>query len=269
MSPQKEQFIAWLNDAYSTELALMPVLKNHAADAEEYPEIHDRNMRHLEETRSQAERLEQLITSLGGKVSTAKSLFGTMLGQGQSISTEFFQDEITKNFLADYAAEHFEIASYKALIETARQIGEHQCIPVLEDILREEEAMARWIEEHLPLAIRIGLEKTTTSNGGRRRRSSGFYGKLQQNQALSTVVIGGAIGAVALYLMNSNKNQHQTRQVQKIRHIPHREVEGTAGRHISTATTETGSIATDESGSSTAEIRTSDNLTRAAKGNSR
>ena len=36
MSPQKEQFIAWLNDAYSTELALMPVLKNHAADAEEY-----------------------------------------------------------------------------------------------------------------------------------------------------------------------------------------------------------------------------------------
>lgn len=270
MSPQKEQFIAWLNDAYSTELALMPVLKNHAADAEEYPEIHDRNMRHLEETRRQAERLEQLITSLGGKVSTAKSLFGTMLGQGQSISTEFFQDEITKNFLSDYAAEHFEIASYKALIETARQIGEHQCIPVLEEILREEEAMARWIEDHLPLAIRIGLEKTTTSNGGRRRRrSSGFYGKLQQNQTLSTVVIGGAIGAVALYLMNSNKNQHQTRRVQKIRHIPHREVEGTAGRHISTGTTGTGSIATDESGSSTAEIRTSDNLTRTAKGSSR
>lgn len=270
---QKEQFIAWLNDAYSTELALMPVLKNHAKDAEDYPEIRDRDLQHLEETRRQAERLKELITSLGGKVSTTKSLFGTMLGQGQSISTEFFQDEITKNFLQDYAAEHFEIASYKALIETARQIGEHQCIPVLEEILREEEAMARWIEEHLPLAIRIGLEKAATSNGGRRRRSSGFYGKLQQNQGLSTVVIGGAIGAVALYLMKSNKNQNQNRRVEKVRHIPHRETEGVAGRHLSTAPSEANSIAIDESGSSTAEIRTSgnltnDNLTRAARGNS-
>jgi ferritin-like metal-binding protein YciE len=270
MNPRKEQFIAWLNDAYSTELALMPVLKNHAKDAADFPEIRDRNLQHLEETRRQAERLKKMITNLGGKVSTAKSLFGTMLGQGQSISTEFFQDEITKNFLSDYAAEHFEIASYKALIETARQIGEHQCIPVLEEILREEEAMARWIEEHLPLAIRIGLEKTTTSNGGRRRRkSSGFYGKLQQHQTLSTIAIGGAIGAAALYLMNANKNQHQTHRVQKTRHITHREVEGIAGRHVSTGKTETGSVAMDESGSSTAEIRTSDNLTRAAKGNSR
>ncbi|MDQ4120378.1 MAG: DUF892 family protein [Acidobacteriota bacterium] len=258
MTPQKEQFIAWLNDAYSTELALMPVLENHARDAEDYPEIRDRDLQHLEETRHQAERLEQLITSLGGKVSTTKSLFGKMLGQGQSISTEFFQDEITKNFLQDYAAEHFEIASYKGLIETARQIGEHQCIPVLEEILREEEAMARWIENHLPLAIHIGLERATGSMD-RRRRSSGFYGKMQQNQALSTVVIGGAIGAVALYLMQSNKNQHQ-RRVEKVRHIPHRNTEGTAGRHLSTAT--------DESGSLTAEIPTTDNLTRAARGNS-
>jgi ferritin-like metal-binding protein YciE len=259
MTPQKEQFIAWLNDAYSTELALMPVLKNHAKDAEEYPEILDRNLQHLEETRRQADRLAEMITNLGGKVSTAKSLFGTMLGQGQSISTEFFQDEITKNFLADYAAEHFEIASYKALIATAEQIGEHQCIPVLREILREEEAMARWLEEHLPLAVRIGLEKTTSENYGRRRQSSGVYGKIKQNQALSTVVIGGTIGMVALYLMRNNQDQHQ-RHIEKVRTIPHRSVEGVAGQHIS--------VATDESGSPTAEIPTSNNLTRAARGNS-
>jgi hypothetical protein len=200
-----------------------------------------------------------MITNLGGKVSTAKSLFGTMLGQGQSISTEFFQDEITKNFLADYAAEHFEIASYKALIATAEQIGEHQCIPVLREILREEEAMARWLEEHLPLAVRIGLEKTTSENYGRRRQSSGVYGKIKQNQALSTVVIGGTIGMVALYLMRNNQDQHQ-RHIEKVRTIPHRSVEGVAGQHIS--------VATDESGSPTAEIPTSNNLTRAARGNS-
>jgi ferritin-like metal-binding protein YciE len=260
MTPQKEQFIAWLNDAYSTELALMPVLKNHAEDAEEYPEIFNRNLRHLEETRRQADRLEEMITSLGGTVSTAKSLFGTMLGQGQSITTEFFQDEITKNFLADYAAEHFEIASYRALIATAEQIGEHQCIPVLREILREEEAMAEWIEDHLPLAVRIGLEKTVSENYGRRRKSSrGFYGKIKRNPAMSTVVLGGTIGALALYLMRNNQNQHQHR-IEKVRTVPHRNVEGVAGRHIS--------VATDESGSPTAEIPTPNNLTRTARGNS-
>lgn len=281
MNPRKEQFIAWLNDAYSTELALMPVLKNHAKDAADFPEIRDRNLQHLEETRRQAERLKKLITNLGGKVSTAKSLFGTMLGQGQSISTEFFQDEITKNFLQDYAAEHFEIASYKGLIETARQIGEHQCIPVLEEILREEEAMARWIEQHLPLAIRIGLERTADSNGRSRRKASGFYGKLQKNPVLSTALIGSAIGAAALYFMQANKNQQQTRRIEKVRDIPHLETEGVAGRHVSTAINENNSLATDESGSPTAEIPTTNdlaknnknnptknNLTRAARGNS-
>lgn len=260
MTPQKEQFIAWLNDAYSTELALMPVLKNHAKDAEEYPEIRDRDLQHLEETQRQADRLKEMIVNLGGKVSTSKSLIGSMFGMGQSISTEFFQDEITKNFLSDYAAEHFEIASYKALIATAEQIGEHQCIPVLRDILREEEAMARWIEERLPLAVRIGLEKTASENYGRRRgKSRGFYGKIKENQALSTVVLGGTIGAVALYLMRNNQNQHQ-RRIEKVKTVPHRNVEGVAGRHISTAT--------DESGSPTAEIPTSPNLTRTATGNS-
>lgn len=266
MNPRKEQFIAWLNDAYSTELALMPVLKNHAKDAADYPEIRDRDLQHLEETRHQAERLKKMITGLGGKVSTSKSLFGSMLGMGNSISTEFFQDEITKNFLQDYAAEHFEIASYKGLIETAKQIGEHQCIPVLEEILREEEAMARWIEEHLPLAIRIGLEKTTRTNGKNRRQASGFYGKMQKNRTLSTVVIGGAIGALAIYFMQSNKNQN--RRVEKVKTVPHRETEGVGGRHLSTAPTASNSLAIDESGSATADIPTSSNLSRAARGNS-
>lgn len=272
MTPQKEQFIAWLNDAYSTELALMPVLKNHAKDAEDYPEIRDRDLQHLEETRRQAERLKKLIESLGGKVSTAKSLFGTMLGQGQSISTEFFQDEITKNFLSDYAAEHFEIASYKALIETARQIGEHQCIPILEGILREEEAMARWIEEHLPLAIRIGLQKAAGSNGKRSRgRKSGVSGFVQQNQVLSTLVLGGAISALAMYYMRSNNGPNP--RIQKVK-TPNTQLnEGVAGQHLSTAPTP----AIDESGSLTATatntanttntIHTPNTMSRTARGN--
>lgn len=213
MTP-REQFIAWLNDAYSTELALIPVLENHAEDAREYPEIYNRDMQHAEETRHQAERLERMITSLGGRVSTVKSVIGKLFGAGQSISTEFFQDELTKNFLSDYAAEHFEIASYKALIATAEQIGEHQCIPILEEILREEQAMARWIEERLPFAVRVGLEKTTSSNyetgrGSqktyRKTRRQGYNGRTQRSSLITPLLIGGGIGAAAILLTQQNK----------------------------------------------------------------
>ena len=35
----KEQLIAWLNDAYAMENSMIPVLKNHAKDAKDYPDV--------------------------------------------------------------------------------------------------------------------------------------------------------------------------------------------------------------------------------------
>lgn len=245
---RKEQFIAWLNDAYSTEIAMIPVLQNHAADAEEYPEIRKRDLQHLEETRRQAEQLKNLIQQLGGKVSTSKTILGKIIGMGQSVSTEFFSDQITKNFLADYAAEHFEIASYKALIATAEQIGEHQCIPVLEGILREEEAMARWIEEHLPLAVRIGLEKTTTA--GSRRRASRSTAQTVYNAVkpgggtLGTILIGSAVGAAAIYFIGQNRNKgkeqlhtRRDRELDSSHTAVTRDASGTEAVHIPPSST--------------------------------
>ena len=165
MTP-KEQFIAWLNDAYSMELALIPVLQNHAKDAQDYPEIHDRDIQHAEETQRQADRLKSLIEQLGGSVSTVKSTFGSIFGNMQAVTTEMFRDQLIKNFLSDYAAEAFEIASYKSLIATAEIIGEHEAVPVLQEILREEEAMARWIEERIAFATGESLNKTTSATAG-------------------------------------------------------------------------------------------------------
>jgi ferritin-like metal-binding protein YciE len=35
----KETLIAWLNDAYAMEQALIPVLENHAEDAKDFPDV--------------------------------------------------------------------------------------------------------------------------------------------------------------------------------------------------------------------------------------
>ncbi|WP_250132146.1 DUF892 family protein, partial [Escherichia coli] len=65
----------------------------------------------------------------------------------------FTDDEIVKGTIASYTFEHMEIASYKTLIATAELIGDSETKRVCEEILREEEAMAAWLSEHMSEAI--------------------------------------------------------------------------------------------------------------------
>ncbi|KIH97691.1 hypothetical protein LP52_17875 [Streptomonospora alba] len=154
----REHLIAWLNDAYAMEQALEETLERHAKDAEgDDPEVHDRITRHIEETRGQAQTVRGCIESLGGQVSGAKSSFANMFGAMQGMANKPLKDTMVKNALADYAAEHFEIASYRALIEGARHLGEDTVADQLTGILRQEEEMARFLEEKLPAAVRDSL----------------------------------------------------------------------------------------------------------------
>ena len=81
----------------------------------------------------------------------------------QAITTGIFGDALVKNFLADYAAEKFEIASYKALITAASELGDVQTVEVCQDILREEEDMARWLEDNLNTVVWETLQQKASS----------------------------------------------------------------------------------------------------------
>ncbi|WP_053615376.1 ferritin-like domain-containing protein [Nocardiopsis sp. NRRL B-16309] len=149
----REQLITWLNDAYAMEKALEEVLERHAKDAEDHPEVHARITRHIDETREQAETVRGCIDALGGSVSGAKSAFASMFGAMQGMANKPAGDTLVKNGLADFAAEHFEIASYKALIQAARSLGEEEIARKLTGILHQEEDMAAFLEEKLPDAV--------------------------------------------------------------------------------------------------------------------
>jgi ferritin-like metal-binding protein YciE len=58
-------------------------------------------------------------------------------------------DEVVKNTFANYAFEHYEIAAYQGLLVVAEVAGEQRSTSVLQQSLREEQAMAQWIEDHL------------------------------------------------------------------------------------------------------------------------
>lgn len=154
-SEEEEHLIAWLNDAYAMELALIPILENHANDAQRHPEIRERDLQHLEETRRHAKDVKRCLAHLGEKPSVTKKMIGKVTGAIESVSTEPFRDELMKNFIMDYAAEHFEIASYRALIAAAEEAGHPKIAKICRKILADEEAMAEWLEDHLPTAVNI------------------------------------------------------------------------------------------------------------------
>jgi ferritin-like metal-binding protein YciE len=144
------------------ENALVQVLEHQVKDAKDYPQIQARIQQHLEQTRRHADLVEGCVKRLGGSTSTLKTGFATLFGQFQALSTGPAEDEMMKNALTDFAAENFEIASYKALIIAAQTVGDQETATVCQQILQDEQEMARWLDENLPMVTQDALRKVAS-----------------------------------------------------------------------------------------------------------
>src|SRR3989440_4174214 len=158
----KDLLIAWLNDAHGMENALVQILEHQIKDAKDYPQVQAKLQQHLEQTRRHAELVKGCVENLGGKTSTMKTGMATLFGQMQALSTGAAKDEMVKNALADYAAENFEVASYTALVRAAQELGDQQTARICQQILQEDEEMARWLQQNLPTLVQQTLLQLTT-----------------------------------------------------------------------------------------------------------
>jgi ferritin-like metal-binding protein YciE len=153
--------IAWLNDAYAMEQALLPVLEQHAKDAEggETPEAGIRIREHIEETRKQIDRLDHCLAKVGSRPSMLRSSLGSVMGSAQTVMTAMFSDKAVKNAMLDSGIEQFEIAAYRALITAAKEMDEDEIATLCEDNMHEEQMMATWLEDRIPVVVRAALGK--------------------------------------------------------------------------------------------------------------
>jgi ferritin-like metal-binding protein YciE len=81
----------------------------------------------------------------------------------QGMSTGAAEDELVKNALSDYAAEQFEVASYRSLIAAAEELGDQETVSACQENLREDEEMARWLEQQLPAVTQAFLRTKAES----------------------------------------------------------------------------------------------------------
>ena len=69
-------------------------------------------------------------------------------------------DEVVKNTFANFAFEHYEIAAYKTLLILADSISHSAGKSLLETSLKEEQAMADWIEHQIGATTLRYVERT-------------------------------------------------------------------------------------------------------------
>jgi ferritin-like metal-binding protein YciE len=158
---QQDVLVAWLKDAYAMESSLVGALENHAKDADKMPHIQNKIRDHAEATRRHAEMGKDCIERLGGSVSAVKTAIGNIGGFIHNMGSSMAKDEPVKNALNDIATEHFEIACYRALIDAARALGDEETVRVCEEIVRDEEDMARFLEQNLSSVVQGYLSMQT------------------------------------------------------------------------------------------------------------
>jgi ferritin-like metal-binding protein YciE len=151
---RQSDVIDWLNDAYAMERSLEVMLRKQAENEDAHHAIRERARIHLDETEVHAERVAECLEMLGSAPSAIKSAAGQAMELTKGMLSKMASDERVKDFLCAYSAEYFEVACYKALIAGAAVAGADEIVPLLEKNLKEDQAMASWLDQNVNAVVR-------------------------------------------------------------------------------------------------------------------
>ena len=139
-NPLEELLIDELKDLYSAENQIIKALPKMAKAASS-PELKRAFERHLEETRRQVERLDQIGEALDTKM-TGKKCKGMegLIEEGKEIIAEDLEDSALDAGLIGAAqkVEHYEIAAYGTARTHASMLGLNKVAKLLQQTLEEE-----------------------------------------------------------------------------------------------------------------------------------
>lgn len=158
-----QQLIRWLHDAHAMEEAQVDALSSCLADTSGLETVRGKLVHHLESTLRHAVVVRDCLERCGGtprEARTGPAAASHMIGGAVVKSAE---DQPLRDLLSAYATEHYEIAAYTLLIEGAMRSGHGELIPLLEEVLEEEEEMADWIEDQLPRLAQIFIKPVATA----------------------------------------------------------------------------------------------------------
>jgi ferritin-like metal-binding protein YciE len=156
MDTARDLLVVGLRNAHAMESQAQELMERQIERTDEYPEVQSRLRQHLEETKQQIARLEDCLRLCDESESTLKDTATSLMGNVQAMMNAMAGDEILKNTFANSAFEHFEIAAYKSMLAMCERAGVDISAP-LQQSLREEEAMAQWVDSHVERITLLGM----------------------------------------------------------------------------------------------------------------
>ena len=146
----RDLFVTGLRNAHAMEHQAQEILERQSETFTDYPDVQRKVRQHLGETREQIKRLEECLRACGESPSAIKDTAMSFMGNLSAMSQSMAGDAILKNTFADDGFEHYEIAAYKSLLTLCERADVPAARQPLQTSLREEEAMADWLDEHVP-----------------------------------------------------------------------------------------------------------------------
>jgi ferritin-like metal-binding protein YciE len=184
-NPLEELLVDELKDLYSAENQIIKALPKMARAASS-PELKRAFERHLEETRRQVERLNQIGEALETKM-TGKKCKGMegLIEEGK----ELLEEDLDENALdagligAAQKVEHYEIAAYGTARTHAEMLGYTKVARLLQQTLNEEGATDKKLTQ-LAESI-INVEAVAAYAATVRIRDNARRGRIQLRRALT------------------------------------------------------------------------------------
>lgn len=159
----EELFVEEIRDLYDAEKQIAKALPK-LAKAASSEELQTAFEEHLEQTKKQIDRLEQVFELMDEKAKgkTCKAMKG-LIEEGNEIAAEEMMEHFTDLALIGAAqkVEHYEISAYGTARTMAEEIGNDEAVQLLEETLKEEEATDKRLTE---IAKSIYEEVKTTED---------------------------------------------------------------------------------------------------------
>ncbi len=135
-----ELFVRELRDLYDAENQLVKALPKMAEKAN-YSELQNAINEHLEQTRNQVRRLEQVFESIGAEVKAEKCQgIRGIIDEGEHLAKMDGEPAAIDAGIIGSAqkVEHYEIAAYGTVCTYAQMMGHNQAVQLLKQTLEEE-----------------------------------------------------------------------------------------------------------------------------------
>jgi ferritin-like metal-binding protein YciE len=147
-----------LQDLYSAENQIIEALPDLIEEASS-PDLKSALQHHLEETRGQVRRLDQIFSQLPNvkkEGKTCKGMKGIIKDNQDLLDTDAEPDVLDAGIIAGaQRVEHYEIAGYGTVRTYAQLLGRKDWVPLLEQTLTEEKQADQKLNQ---LASHINVE---------------------------------------------------------------------------------------------------------------